>query len=108
MSTQFERIEKFLSGGLELLTSPVFEKDLQSDELILDDNFAINFTTDLDVEGRFLWVQILGKFDDDYFYDSVLEGMSIDSLTGLDDMCNYILKRIEKIRQLETMESEAN
>lgn len=104
MSTQFERIDKFLRGSLELLKNEFFENDLQSDELILDDNFAIRFSTDTDFNGRFIWVEILGKFDDDYFYDSVLEGMSIESLDDSKFMSNYILKRIEQFRQLESEE----
>jgi len=94
-----EKIEKFLEKRLNDL-----EKDFKSDEyaeLILNDNFALRTMLDEDEDGSFVFIELLGKDEDDFHYEDVMVSMTLDSVEMIDDYAEYIIKKMNEIMEEE-------
>ena len=94
-----EKIEKFLEKRLNDL-----EKDFKNDdydELILNDNFALWTMLDEDEDGGFVFIELLGKDEDDFHYEDIMISMTLDSVEMIDDYAEYIIKKMNEIMEEE-------
>ena len=72
------------------------------DELILNDNFALWTMFDEDGEGSFvLFIELLGKDEDDFHYEDIMVSMTLDSVEMIDDYAEYIIKKMNEIMEEE-------
>lgn len=88
-----DKIESFLKKRVADLQS----KENEYDELVLDDNFKLWTMLDSDCDGDFVFIELLGKYEDDFHYDEIMQSMTIDSIELVDDFAEYIMKKMKEI-----------
>jgi hypothetical protein len=70
----------------------------------LNDDYILWGQKDTDVEGQFIWGEIIAK-DDNGDYSDVMFGFAYDKDDSLYDLADYILNEIDKIEK-EIQENE--
>lgn len=94
-----EKIEKFLEKRLNDLENN--HNSNEDEMMILDDYFALWTMFDKDEEGSFVFIELLGKDEDDFHYEDIMINFTIDSVEMIDDYAKYIINKMNEIMEEE-------
>lgn len=100
-----EKIEKFLEKRLNDLENN--HNSNEDEMMILDDYFALWTMFDKDEDGSFVFIELLGKDENDFHYEDITVSMTLDSVEMIDDMAEYIIKIMNEIMEGKNEETKA-